>query len=374
MGVPPVLADEPTLRGIVEIASEVIIQDHFRVQLEMLRQYAKFTQVLQLQTDDGVQDSLVMMASGEFQTIRTTSVGKWTADTELQYLGAQLFLLGWSFQGQRQYSEPSIPAPRTASEPNVTQKLILHEALSSATNYIHAFSELGSLKTPMQPSPGPRANMQSSNSTNDDIPPQVYFPKYYFFTLYYAALILYHFLATLPTASTPNQDLARNHIRLAHTVLTRCSLGAESEWTRLAQNIVIVGQFMNSDRRLPPEAQIRSRLGAPLFYDGMLKIARIKKERGTRSWASDLSQSLAHEGQDTKADEHGTGGHDERGMQNAAEFTAAAAGQEKIDLGPGPQGQGLPQEWDDAVWGWDLAMLDAVDWPLDWNELETWQP
>lgn len=374
IGVPPALADEPTLRGVVEIASEFMIQDHFRIQLEILRQYAKFTQALQLQPDDAVRDSLVMMASGELQTLRNTSAGKWTADTELQFLGAKLFLLGWSFQGHLHDNELSIPVPRTAPKPNVTQKLIFHEALSSATNYIHAFSELQSLKTPMQPSPGSRADVQRSTSINDDIPSQVYFPKYYFFTLYYAALTLYHFLATLPTASIPDQDLARNHIRLAHTVLMRCALGAESEWMRLAQNIEIVGQFMNSGRRLPPEAQIKSRLGAPLFYDGMLKIAVLKSERGSRSWASDLSQHLPHEGQETKAKEQEIGGHDERGMHDAPASSAVTAGYGRMDPGSGSQGQFIPHEWDDTLWGWDLAMLDAADWQLDWNGLETWQP
>ena len=375
MGMPPALADEPTLRGIVKIASAFIIQDHFRIQLEILRQYARLTQALQLQTDDSVRDSLVIMASDELETLRSTSVGKWTADTELQFLGAKLFLLGWSFQGQLQGIEPSISASRTTPEPNVTQKLILHEALTAATHYIHAFSEVGSLKMPMHPSPGSKANTPRSNSTNDDTPPQIYFPKYYFFTLYYAALTLYRFLAALPTASILDQDLARNHIRLAHTVLTRCAIGTETEWTRLAQNIEIVGQFMNSGRRLPPEAQVKSRLGASLFYDGMLKIAVLKSERGGRSWASDLSQPLPHEGQNTNAEEHlETGGHDEHGVQNPVEFSAAAAGQGKLDLGPVPQGQVAPQEWDDAFWGWDLAMLDAADWQLDWNGLETWQP
>ena len=375
MGVPPALADEPTLRGVAKIASKFMIQDHFRVQLEMLRQHAQLTQALQLQEDDSVRDSLVMMASGELETLRTTSVGRRTAETELQFLGAKLFLLGWAFQGQLQDNEPSIPGPRTAPEPNVTQKLILHEALSAATNYIHAFSELGSLKTPMQSSPGTRVNIQHSNSTNDDIPPQVYFPKYYFFTLYYAALILYRFLAALPTASIPDQDLARNHIRLAHTVLTRCAIGAESEWTRLAQNIEIVGQFLNSGRRLPPEAQIKSRLGATLFYDAMLKMAVLKSERGSRSWASDLSQPPPDGRQNANAEERqDTGRHDEHGVHNAVESSAAAAGQGKVDLGSVPQGHFIPQEWDDAFWGWDLAVLDAADWQLDWNGLETWQP
>ena len=374
MGVPPALADEPTLRGIVKIASEFMIQDHTRIQLEILRQYTRLTQALQLQKDDSVRDSLVMMASGELETLRSTSAGNWTAETELQFLGAKLFLIGWSFQGQLQDNEPSISASRKDPEPKITQKLILHEALTAASNYIHVFSELGSLETPTQPSPGSRANTQNSDPMNDDIPPQVYFPKYYFFTLYYAALTLYRFLAALPTASVLDQDLARNQIRLAHTALTRCAIGAETEWTRLAQNIEIVGQFMNSGRRLPPEAQIKTRLGATLFYDGMFKIAVLKGERGSRSWASDLSQPPPHEGRDADAEEQKeTGGHDGHDVQNAVGSSTAAAAHGKVDPGPFSHGDSIPQGLDDAFWGWDLAMLDAADWQLDWNGLETWR-
>ena len=132
---------------------------------------------------------------------------------------------------------------------------------------------------------------------------------------------------------------------------------------------------MNSGRRLPPEAQIKSRLGATLFYDGMLKIAVLKSERGGRSYASDLSQPPLHEGQNKYTEKHlETGGHDEHGVQNTVNVSAAVVGQGTVDLEPLPQGQAVPQEWDDAFWGWDLAMLDAADWQLDWSGLETWQP
>lgn len=375
MGVPPTLADEPTLREIVKIESEFMIHDRFRIPLAILRQYTRLTQALQLQKDNSVRDSLVMMASGELETLRSTSAGNWPAETELQFLGAKLFLLGWSFQGQLQDNWPSKSASRKAPEPEITQNLILHDALTAAASYIHVFSEFGSLERPTQPSPSSRANTQDSDSTNDDTPPQIYFPKYYFFTLYYAALTLYHFLAALPTASNLDQDTARNHIRLAHTILTRCGLGAESEWTRLARNIELMGQFMNSGRRLPPEAQIKSRLGAMLFYDGMLKIAMLKSERGGRSWASDLSQLPLHGRHPGDAEEQQEmGGHDGHDVHTGVESSEAAAGQDKVGPAPFPQGDFIPQGSDDAFWGWDLAMLDVADWQLDWNGLETWQP
>jgi hypothetical protein len=91
--------------------------------------------------------------------------------------------------------------------------LILYEALGTATTYFHTFSEIGDSKS-----------LTRYSSTTTDLSPQTCFPKYDFFTPYFAALSLYHFLSNLPQFSLPDQNLARNHIRLAHTLLSRCGI------------------------------------------------------------------------------------------------------------------------------------------------------
>lgn len=314
-------------------------------------------QCLQLQTDPTTLDSLILMASGEMETLRTTDRRKWTAETELQFLGAKLFLYGWSLKGQAQEPELGILTPTAASEPHLSKKLILYEALRSATDYIHAFSELGSSTTP------------GRRTRNEELLPQMYFPKYYCYTVYYAALTLYHFLATLPQSSISDQDLARNHIRLAHTVLSRCaSHDAESEWPRLARNIEFVGQFINSGRRLPPEAQIKSRQGAGLFYDGMLKIAVLKAEMGGRNWASDLTQPKPYDDNGLMKEEPPMMAPEMPQGPTSSSSAATAFGVHD------PQQQYVPQEWDDAFWGWDLSMLDSAVLQQDWNGLDQWQP
>lgn len=308
-----------------------------------------------------MRDSLILMASSELETLRTTNPQKWTVETELQFLGAKLFLFGWSLRGTAEEVDLGLLAPTAGSEPLLSKKLILHEALGAATHYIHAFSELKGSKPSSRSTPD-LTRQQSYPS--EEIPPQLYFPKYYFWTLYFAALTLYHFLAILPQSSISDLDLARNHVRLAHTIFTRCTLpqgDSRNEWARLAQNIELVGQWTNSSRRLPPEAQIKSRQGAGLFYDAMLKLGVMKGERGGRSWGSDLE-----------------GGPPDDVLPLKEEVPQPP---EMLDLtgshvngGTVPEQQFVPQEWDDAFWGWDLTMIDSADLQLDWNGLDQWQP
>ena len=368
IGTHPTLADEASLRGVIQIATDVGITDDFATQLTILRKLTTLTQYLQLQSDMGLRDSLILMAAGEMETFRTTSRSKWTPETELHFLGAKLFLYGWSFSSEST-SEPDILPFPTPSEPTLSKKLILYEALATSTAYIHSFSKLS------DPAPT-SSNVHSPPKTASSHQPQIHFPKHYFFTFYFAALTLYHILSTLPDLSISDQDLARNHIRLTHTILTCCALdNSDLQWARLAHNIEFVSQFTNSGRRLPPEAQIKSRLGAGLFYDAMLKIAVIKGEKGEKSRGSDLmaEQSSLHDYSRLQVDEQSVlgNGHEDSSYTTGAEGLAVYARENGI-----PNQQYIPpQEWDEgAFWGWDLAMIESVDFQVDWNGLAGWQP
>jgi len=301
------------------------------------------------------------MASGEMENLKSTNSQIWSAETELQFLGAKLFLIGWSFQGQGQAQQSNLTAPVVACQPLLSKKLILHEVLGTATRYIHAYSEIGMSK-PLQRSYQSPNLAGPKSSLNDGNPPQIYFPKHYFFTLYYAALSLYRFLESLPHSSISDQDLARNHIRLAHTVLSHCAINdVEGEWSRLAQNVELVGQFSNSGRRLPPEGQIKSRQGAGLFYDGMLKLAVLKAEKGVVSYSSDLLQ-------------HGPGDRVDVGEEEISKLPEISQASSSSVAASGQDQQCVPLEWDDAFWGWDLSMMDTNNLQLDWTALDQWQP
>ena len=313
---------------------------------------AKFGQALQAQTDSSLRDTLVSMACGELETLSAKRHKKGSAETELQLLGAKLFLYGWSFDCRLENAHLDHSSPTTPFEPSVSKKFLLLGALSSAVQYIHAFSDLKPSETTIT------ASIQSQ-----DFPPQVYFPKFYMYTAYFSALTLYHFLATMPQASVPDQDLARNHIRLAHQVLSSCILDdTKSQWCRLAQNIELVGQFVNLGLRVPAEAHVQSRRGASLFYETTQKLAIVMAERGKKNWSSDLTQAPDVEGDRSKQEVIESGN---RAKANNAPEAAVEGNAGELHV---------PQALDDNFWGWDISMMDPADWEMDWNGLDPWQP
>ena len=64
-------------------------------------------------------------------------------------------------------------------------------------------------------------------------------------------------------------------------------------------------------------------------------------------------------------------GHEGSSYTTGAEGVAVYARENGI-----PNQQHIPpQEWDEgAFWGWDLAMIESVDFQVDWNGLAGWQP
>jgi len=359
VGVPHPLADEPSLRNITQITMDTAISKGVRDEIEIAKKLAKWTQHLQLDTKGSMCNSLIQMGRNELETVQASTRGKWQPEITLQYLGSKLFLYSWCFHNKHQETDALNLAPKSpASEPESTLQLLLYEALETATRYIHTFGELETTRNESQPPLS--QNDQSS---------LVYLSKHYNYTLYHAALTLYHFLSTIPSASVSDQELARNHIRLAHTILTRCGVSEHAhEWNRLAHNIELVGEFHKEGRRLPPEARIESRLGASLFYDAMLKISVMKAERGVRSAAVDLTQSVNDPLPDPKMVSGVAQAH---GAQPVDAGTVAGGHQQMLNMHGGDAQQ---TEWDSGLWGWDIAMLDAVDLNFDWNSLGDWQP
>ena len=366
-GLPPLLADEPTLRNVAQIMNDHSLPDDFVAQLSIARKLAKAMHALSLQENVGTRNSFILACSGELDILRKTGGNKWTPMTELQFLGAKLIIYGWSMPGYR--SDPSVIPSTSAPEPSLSAKLILYEALEVAAACIRCFGELNP------------SNRSSSTASLSALPPQVFYPKVYLFTTYFAALMLYHFLSTIPSAPLPSQDLARNHIRLAHRIISRCAIANSApEFARLAQNIELIGEFVNTGRQLPPEATVKSRWGAALFYDAMFKLAAIKQEKGGRSYAHDLTQGPLPEDDPVmgarqmpvyqpKASDSSC--HDGYG---SGEVSYRYAGLQ-TEQNQYQQQQFMPQDWNEnTFWGWDLNMMDTTDMEIDWAGLEGWQP
>ena len=356
MGVPSLIDKESDLRDISRMCDEYLPPGStLGVQTEIQKIFARSTVALQGQTEESCL-ALILVFSGELDDYRSRMNKYWTQQMEVQYLAANLFLFGWSFPYQNQ--------PYELKETPTSRKLILHEAMRISTKMIHTFCELGNSRMPSQPSTDP-----------DNSPPaQVYLPTVAFFELNYAVITLYLFLAHFPSPSLSDIDLALNHIRNAHTFLTRCAGDNENLWARMAFNIDLLGKWHASGRQLPAGVSIKSRMGASLFYDARQKIAVLKAEQGGRSYAADLTQTLPDREKERDRKASMNLGEDETGGVN----TAGAAVMNLPTVEPsgvqeGPEDQiGLWPGWDESIWGWDLGMLDPTQFDLDSANMSAW--
>ena len=347
IGVSPPLADEVNLRNIVHLCSNTSLERDASYQTEISIVLARYTRLLELDRTGDMRPSLIQVGCAALEDLRDTNGKRWTTSTELQFWGAKMFLYGWLFHNDGPASGVASKGGSSTPEPIPAIRMALYEALNSAVRLIRLFHDV-----------------KGQNSTLAPIP-QVFLPRHYIYTVYFAALILYHFLTTLPSASAIDMNTARNHIGLCHTSLMQSANGdSTNDRSRLAQNIVSIGEFLKQGRRLPAEYRIESRLGASLFYDAMLKLAVLKAEKGIRAYAADLTQKV----DDEKAQQR-------RVRNNAAISSSPPVADSTIaDLQLEEPFVVDPQQWNADGWGWDITMLDPMDPNFDWNALEDWQP
>ena len=273
LGVPPHIGKQSDLQTISRLSYGFLATDpDFATQIEIQRMVANASVALQEQTDDTELSRIAAVRDWkfDFENLRYTFKGSWSTATEMQYLAAKLFTYGWCFPFQSEVHGVN----KDPSQPLASLRQIMHEATETAISIIHIYKEL-------------------PDTQNSHIPPQVHYPKPYFFTLYYAAATLYLFLSSYRNPMEEDRVRCMNYIRDAHTLLTRCSLNnPKSQWARMAYNLELLGKWHASGRKMPPEAKIKSRMGASLFYDAMQKIAVLKAESGGRSYTSDLTKPL----------------------------------------------------------------------------------
>ena len=288
------------------------------------------------------------MFGAELDEFRLDSSSNWDSTSEFHFLGAKLFLFGWSYP---YHTQPEVVLVGK-SQPPPTRRHILHEATRDITS--------------------------QSDSDPEGPPPQIHQPKVDFFTFYYAIATLYLFLSYFPNPTPSDRDLALNQIRSAHQLLTKCALNDERhEWARMAFNVDMIGKWYASGQRLPPEATIRNRMGASLFWTGMQQIPVLKAEKGGRSYLSDLTQPLPdRERQRSRKPSLGNDEDDKEGIDPAG--TAAINSTTEpipasLSMQGGPVDQtGLWPGWDDSIWSWDVSMLDTTQFAFDSADASAW--
>ena len=374
MGLPPSLASGSDLQEIAQLCRDYPCTMDFGAQIDINRQLAKFNVALKECKEHVLRMSLIRLFSDELDSTRNRFSGKWAVETELQFLGAKIFLYAFSFRSRNGQAENKNSS--TASEISSALNVLLYEAMGVAAKIIYTFSELK-----IQGDEGPHFETLK-------FPPQIFFPKHYFFTFCYACLVLYHFLeANAHQAPKSEQDLARNHIGFAYSTLIRCGVENNNDVARLANWLELMGKWSRSKRVVP---HVTSRLGASLFYEGILKSATLKAEMGGRSRAADVTrpydeeQRQPQEQQRKKKPEEGANAAP--APASLAQFKVQENQMQNFDWlmpptmneqGPQQQQQGLVgdfdeqyswQGWEDQLQGWDLSMSNGIDFTMGMDE------
>jgi hypothetical protein len=341
MGLPPSLASGSDLREIAQLCRDYPCYIDFAAQIDVQRHLAKFCVALKECKEHALRMSLIRLFSDELDATRNGYRGKWAVETELQFLGAKMFLYGFSFRSRNR--NPEVSDSTTASEMNSSLHVLLYEAMGVAAKMIYTFSELKD------------QDDDGSHFETSKFPPQIFFPKHYIFSFCYACLVLYHFLEANTQAPKSEQDLARNHVGFAYSTLTRCGTENNIEVARLAQWLELMGKWNRSNRVVP---HVTSRLGASLFYESVLKSATLKAEMGSRSRAADVSRPFDEE-QRKETSEREEAAPKLPKSQNMEWLIPPEQGQQQGLVGD-INDQYSWQGWEDQLQGWDLSMLNGV--------------
>ena len=342
MGLPPSLASGSDLREIAQLCRDYPCYIDFAAQIDVQRHFAKFCVALKECKEHALRMSLIRLFSDELDATRNGYRDKWAVETELHFLGAKMFLYGFSFRSR--HRNPEVSDSTTASEMNSSLHVLLYEAMGVAAKMIYTFSELKD------------QDDDGSHFETSKFPPQIFFPKHYIFTFCYACLVLYHFLEANTQAPKSEQDLARNHVGFAYSTLTRCGTENNIEMARLAQWLELMGKWNRSNRVVP---HVTSRLGASLFYESVLKSATLKAEMGSRSRAADLSRPFDEE-QRKETSEREEAAPKLPKSQNMEWLIPPEQGQQQGLVGD-IHDQYSWQGWEDQLQGWDLSVLNGVD-------------
>ena len=352
MGLPPALASASDLQEIAQLCHDYPCSMDFAAQIDIQRQLAKFCIALKECKEYGLRMSLIRLFSDELDTTRNKYSGKWAVETELHFLGAKMFLYGFSFRTRKRNLETSNPAELSSS-----LHVLLYEAMGVAAKMVYTFSDVK------------YQDNEESHFETSKFPPQVFFPKHYIFSFCYACLVLYHFLEVNVQAPKSEQDLARNHIGFAYSTLVRCGTDNNEEVARLAQWLELMGKWNRSKRSVP---HVISRNGASLFYESILKSATLKAEMGQRSRAADVSRPYDEEQRNKEKVEREEAAakllenlnmpHNHTLLENQSfEWLMPPDQRQQQGLVGDFDDQYSWQGWEDQLQGWDLSLLNAVD-------------
>lgn len=208
LGLPPMINTPSDLASIRAILSEHTIPREFALQIRVLLVLAGFTNVLAHNSNDGVIDSsITQLLDGELDTLRITFPDGWTSMTDFCIVAVKMHVY-------------TLVITRARSGTS-SREILLKLGLAAALRIIHLANT--------------RFNeRQDKTQTLTAAQREKTLPKDYFRGLAFATIFLLKYFTSNNSASAEEQQLAANHVIMAHTIFKSLAVHPQDEYKRVA--------------------------------------------------------------------------------------------------------------------------------------------
>ena len=263
LGIPPFIDASPHMDAI--LAKPTGLPKVMVAQTDIQLHVARFTLALDGVMEPSSKAIHLNMFERELERLRSTFEPIWTGDTELNIIGAKLYLYGHLFVA-RKSEDSSMQNPHHLIGDSSSRR-ILYSGLAAAVSYIHSFSELQLPESsPMSPETPSSASPLVANR-------EWYYPHHYWKNLCFASFFLLKFLAVASDATEADQELARNHLTTAYNIFMGYPNNKEA--VGVAKTIELLVQT----NAIQAEGKVATRLGASIIYDSLLTFSQLEKAR-----------------------------------------------------------------------------------------------
>ncbi|KAI1803933.1 hypothetical protein F4811DRAFT_562103 [Daldinia bambusicola] len=209
LGLPPMINTPSDLAAIRSTLSENTLPRDFAVQLRVLLTLAGFTNVLVHNSNDGVIDSsVIQLLDGELDTLKITYPDGWTNMTDLAVMVVKMHVY-------------TLVITRSRSGTGA-KGILLKLGLAAALRIIHLANSRFHERLP------------DKNQTLTAVQRERTLPKDYFRGLAFATIFLLRYFSLNNNANAEEQQLAANHVIMAHTIFKTLVTRQRDEYDRAA--------------------------------------------------------------------------------------------------------------------------------------------
>lgn len=240
-GLSPSINNPPDLDTIEKFAREHPLPREFVYQVLVHHSLAKFNNVLLSDTSGTVSYSLVQLVDTELDGLKTRFPVEFTPRVEFSLVVAKLHLYAMSII--RMHADPT------------SRDILLQRGFSASVRLLYLSDQCLSYKSDDYPSLPSPTRLRT-------------IPKNHFRSLILASIFLLRYFALNIKATAEEQEIACNHVALAHKILKSMSTEPNDEQSRGARLLETLSQQQPVDMDIA-KLRIDNRMGASIVYDAI---------------------------------------------------------------------------------------------------------